>query len=70
MCMSVCAEGGGLFTWAGSHRISPRWVPLPATACPVRHLRLTGNPHAKRLIGPLYKTYGRVGDCFQDTFGV
>ena len=64
MCTSMCAEGGGLFTWAGSHRVSPGWVPLPAAppgaaACLLGHLRPTGSPHAKRLIGPLKQTYGR-----------
>lgn len=56
MCMSMCAEGGGLFTWAASQRVSPGRLPLPApgaAACLVSHLRLTGRPHAKRLIGLL-----------------
>lgn len=58
MCMSMCAAGGGLFTWAASLRVSPGRLPLPApapgaAACLVSHLGLTGRPHAKRLIGLL-----------------
>ena len=58
MCMSMCAEGGGLFTWAASQRVFPGRLPLPtpvpgAAACLVSHLGLTGRPHAKRLIGLL-----------------
>lgn len=58
MCTSMCAEGGGLFTRAASHRVFPGRLPLPAlapgaAASLVSHLGLTGGPHATRLIGLL-----------------